>query len=684
MRKFQSLLAAALLTAPSALAWEGMDMPELKVEGRYLTDGNGNIVNLHGFAQTYSPWFNERGAYWTNYDVAGCLKYNKEKIDQIMAAGWEMSFLRLHMDPYWSNEPGISVTGENDISAFSLERFKTYLDKVFIPMAQYAIGKGMYVVMRPPGVCPDDIAVDDDYQKYLIKVWGLVAAHKDLKNNPYVMFELANEPVRIKGTDGTYGRGTQGHFDNLKTYFQKIVDTIRAKGANNILWIPGLGYQSQYWGYANNPIEGDNIGYAVHCYPGWYGSDAIQDSGEGNSTSTGGGYAPFQSGWDQQIKPVADFAPIMVTEMDWADPKYEASWGKAYTGTAGGSGFGANFKLIADNTGNVSWLTFTTSEYLAAFKDEEATDGNYTFLTDPEACAWPIYHWYQDYRNAICDGSQKLIALEAVCDKISGIPGASTYLDIYAVYDGGQEENVSLKVEAKSSNPQVAEYKQGIAYVLEDGTATLTFTYTNSQGEKASMSVDIEATTFPLTADGFDASIWETGSFDEATHRVVLGQYGFGGWRYNGGIDMSGYKYCVAKYAQRDNPSGDGLALRFFDENNYWSDCATYPAGSAMYSVATLADMYTEKNPRHLDPSHIYIVGFWSMGQSHNGFTIDTVYVTNDEDYLNPAGIEKIEIDLDNMANVYTIDGIYMGYVMPLSLPNGIYAINGQKVRIAK
>jgi hypothetical protein len=42
-------------------------------------------------------------------------------------------------------------------------------------------------------------------------------------------------------------------------------------------------------------------------------------------------------------------------------------------------------------------LLFTSPEHLAAFKDEPAEDGNYTFLTDPEACPWPIYHWYREY-----------------------------------------------------------------------------------------------------------------------------------------------------------------------------------------------------------------------------------------------------------------------------------------------
>ncbi len=385
-RTFYRLMAVLclLVFSQGIEAWENMAMPRLHVEGRYLKDTHGNIVNLHGFAQTYSPWFNERGKYWTNYDVEGCLKYNKGLIDDILKAGWKMNFIRLHMDPYWSNVPGLPTTGESDISAYSSVRFEKYLDLVFIPMAEYAVSKGLYVIMRPPGVCPEKIKVNDSYHKYLERVWKTVAAHPKLKNHPNIMFELANEPIQILGSDGTYGASSQAHFDKLKEYFQKVVDGIRRQGCDNILWIPGLGYQSLYKGYAVNPIEGDNIGYAVHIYPGWFGS--------------GNGYANFQKGWDEDVKPVADFAPICVTEMDWADEKYDASWGKEHTGTAGGSGFGANFKKITDASENVSWLLFTGPEWLAKFKDEAPAPGEeYTFLTDPEACPWPVYHWYLDY-----------------------------------------------------------------------------------------------------------------------------------------------------------------------------------------------------------------------------------------------------------------------------------------------
>jgi beta-xylosidase len=391
------LMSILMVTTLNLYAWSGMAMTELHVDGRYLKDGHGNIVHLHGFGQTYSPWFNEQGTKWTNYNVSACLSYNKGIIDGVMDAGWKINFVRMHMDPYWSNTPGISVTGENDISAFSMTRFEKYLDEVFVPMAEYIISKGMYVVMRPPGVGPEKIAVGDAYHKYLLQVWTYVAQHPKLKNNPNVMFELANEPIQILGSDGNYASSGKAAFEKLTEFFQGIVDAMRSQGCRNILWVPGLAYQSQYAGYATNPVQGENIGYAIHVYPGWYGSDAEQDSGEGIGTSTGGGYATFQKGWDNQIAPIADLAPIMVTEMDWAPSKYNSSWGKATTGTAGGSGFGANFKLIADNTGNVSWMIFTGPELLAQYKDISNPSTPYTFLTDPEACPYPVFQWFKEY-----------------------------------------------------------------------------------------------------------------------------------------------------------------------------------------------------------------------------------------------------------------------------------------------
>lgn len=621
----------------SVKAWEGMPMPELHVEGRYLKDSHGHIVNLHGFAQTFSPWFNEQGSKWSDYDVQECLNYNKNIIDRLMDAGWKVNFVRQHMDPYWSSTPGCEGRYEGE-ECFNETRFRKYLDEVFVPMAEYAVSKGLYVVMRPPGVCPERIEIGGVYHEYLIKVWGIVAEHPDLKNNPHIMFELANEPINILGTDGTYGAGTQGHFDNLKTYFQEIVDTIRAS-ADNILWVPGLGYQSLYSGYAVNPIEGENIGYAVHVYPGWFNS--------------GQGYEPFQRGWNNQVQPVADFAPVIVTEMDWAPERHEKSWGKATTGTAGGDGFGANFKKITDDCGNVSWLLFTEPHLLADFGNPDAPADVVDFLNDPEACPWPIYHWYEDYAEeydfeGVTDDYFTVSELYVEGgNEISVVTNSSKGVIINAVFADGHIENVSSIADVSLNKTGIVKFERGRIFALKDGQVEVDVTYTDSKENKKQLTIHVSSTTFPLTDELFDPGIWENGTFNEDTKTLQTGPFGFGGWQYNG-IDFSGYKYLVARLGSENNASAD---FRLFDGASYWGSPAIFPFNSNREVVLVLNDVVKEDGTP-LNSEHIYIAGFWSNGS--NPFVIDSVFVTNSNEYA-PRGIYVNDFKLKKIT---TLDGL--------------------------
>jgi hypothetical protein len=570
---------------PGILCSQTAELQALHVEGRYLCTPDGTPINLHGFGQTYSPWFNEQGRGWGwSYNTDDCLRYNQGLIDKILDAGWEMRWLRLHMDPYWSNEPGVSTTGENDISAFRLSRFKKYLDEVFVPMTEYATSHGLYVVMRPPGVCPKELFIGGEYQKYLLTVWGVVASHEKLRNNPAVMFELANEPVNIMGTNGTIGSSGDAHAEACSHFFQAIVDSIRSCGADNILWVPGLGYQSQYAGYVKYPIQGDNIGYAVHCYPGWYGSDSESDTGsaEQGVVTKGAGYLEFQSGWNAQVAPIAEIAPILITEMDWAPQKYNASWGKATTGTAGGVGFGANFRYIMDRTGNVSWMLFTGPELLAKY-DDSVPDGQ-TFLTDPEACARPCYRWFKEY-----------------------------------------------------ADPN---------WQFEDTLA-------------------IHTLSFPGSDALFNPSIWEKGSFDASTGCLITGQYGFGGWNFPLGIDLSAWKYLVV--VMRQPAASSSWSFRLFDENNYWTGCYQNDFGRAERCVVPLHEMYRAGTHVAVDPSHIYIAGFWSYGNTP--IYIDRLYLTNDDDYAEPDALESIPVNPSEASRYYTLQGLPVKHPQP----GGIY-----------
>jgi beta-xylosidase len=379
-----------LFFAVNASAWVGMSTPRLHVEGRYLKDSHGNMVNLHGVAITPSPWFNGQGSRWTNYDVSGCLSYNNSVMDALTdtTKGWYLSYIRLHIDPYWTNTPGASTTGENDISKFDFSRLKTTITNVIVPMIKHAKSRGMYVILRPPGVCPDTIGVGGPYYKYLLKVWGYLSTCPDLRNADNVMFELANEPISIRLKDGTYGNNSQAHFDQMKLFFQAITDTIRSNGARNILWIPGTGWQSQYKGYAINPIVGENIGYAVHIYPGFLNG--------------GPDYTAFKNGWNENVKPVADFAPIAITEIDWS-PQVSVdangkttnmgTWGTGTTGNATTPGFGYNFKRITDESGNVSWNILSPESLI----NNGDPTGAVSFNGVWDACAAPCHQWFKEY-----------------------------------------------------------------------------------------------------------------------------------------------------------------------------------------------------------------------------------------------------------------------------------------------
>ncbi len=663
-----------LLSVLPMLAWPGMPMPKLHVEGRWLMDEDGNKVNLHGFGQTYSPWFNEMGSKWSNYNVKACLDYNKDILDGVMdRAGWKMTYLRMHMDPYWSNDPNIKSEGENDISAFSYQRFVKYLDEVFIPMAEYAISKGLYVVMRPPGVCPEKIEVGGAYHNYLKTVWGYVASHYRLKSNPHIMFELANEPVQIKGTDGIYGSGTDACNQALTQFFQEIVDIMRQEGCQNILWVPGTSYQSQYAGFAKYPIKGENIGYAVHVYPGWYGSDAIEPSFELGG-SYGGGYDSFAAGWKNQIEPCAAIAPMLVTEMDWLPSKYQASWGKSITGQMLGSGFGANFKLLADRTGNIGWMLFTGPELLARFDGKAGSSGNYTMYNDPDGCMWSTYHWFNEYAGMELPEVQDVGLYFSprgvqASDETVIQTGSSKGAALIADRGLGFDFNVSGDIEVSIDDPDILKWDNGSFTALRPGSTACEISY-ELDGNKESKYLKFISTPFPLLNGYFNPSIWETGTFNEQTGEVTTGQYGFAGWKYGSGLDLSEYNYLICEV---ENPGG-GLSLRLFDKDNYWTDPYMIDFGNRSRVVVDLKNMKSS-DKRPVDPSHIYIVGFWTYG-GHK-FRVKDIFPSDDPD---ATAVELISTDKLADGAVYNLQGIRVAASLSeVSIP-GIYIQNGKKI----
>lgn len=579
----------------------------LHVDGRWLCNSAGERINLHGFWQTYSPWFNGDawGVHnWGDYNVDDCLRYNKKEIDNILAAGWKVDFMRLHMDPYWSvSRSRPWPTTREEYEDFDETLFKEYLDKVFVPMVEYCISKGLYVVLMPGYSAPEYLEYGDQFFKVLEKLWTNISKHPKLCNNTDVMFEIVNEPRSIKA-NGNVGNNDDAHNQELTRYMQYFVDLIR-QNASNIIWVPGTGYQSQYAGYAKYKMKGKDLGFAVHCYPGWYGSDAEQESAELGG-SMGGGYDAFQAGWNNQILPAAEIAPIMITEMDWAPKIYNKSWGKSFTGEAGGSGFGANFKYLADKTENVSYILFTAPNDLADYGTKYAS-GSTNYWNDWRGCPWQIYHWYQEYAEGrIQPASAESIKIGGSDGGLKLTAGTERNFIVNAIQAGKVVYPLCSGVEAETADPSIARIEGEKIIAVSEGETTVT---AKALGQEVSCKVIVNSL-FPLDAASFDVNIWEKGTYNESTKTFTTGQYGFAGWHYSG-LDISSHKYIVVKL-------GDGTdfscqpSFRLFDKG-YWDGAAEYNFNNQKELRVEIARI-KRADGGSFNTKNVNIIGFWTLG----------------------------------------------------------------------
>ena len=408
----KNLLTTLMLAFMVIIAKGSDDLPPLTVKGKHLVDDKGNIVTLHGVMDTPNRYFNgwrwqEWKAGYNDEDVQPCLDYFEKLFTALSdrSQGCYCTVFRLHLDPCWTNDPNKTLVGEggeHNISQFSAQRLVRYWKSLYSKLMEKALAHGLYVILRPPGVCPKDIKVGDDYQSYLKTVWGTVTQANVLKEHSgHVSIELANEPVHVYAADGSSSKSA------LRDFFQPVIDVIRDNGFNGVIWVPGAGYQSQYADYAQYPINDVNFGYAVHVYPGWYGASDKSYN-----------HDAFISQFHVQV-PVVDTNPIMVTEIDWSpenpdgEGKYN-EWGEwvkpnyGTWGTASTSKWGNAWKAVHDHYGNIGMTLTSTDDlididkYLESHIVQPAFEGVY------EACGEACFAWYKEYYEKLHTGVDRV------------------------------------------------------------------------------------------------------------------------------------------------------------------------------------------------------------------------------------------------------------------------------------
>lgn len=401
-------LLISLAMAMLSMAGQAADkLPALRVQGKNLVDANGKTVVLHGVMDTPNRYFNGNrwgtGGY-TYSDIKPCLNYFEKMFTAITdkSQGAYCTVFRLHMDPCWTNLNAPAGTQENNIQYFSERRYETFLSRLYVKLVEKALAHGLYVIVRPPGVCPKNIKVGDEYQAYLKKVWNLFASNATIqKNAGQVSIELANEPINVLLADGSKSDKA------LHDFFQPVVDEIRATGFKGIIWVPGSDYQSNYVGYSKYPItdKENNFSYAVHVYSGWYG----------NMTDKNCNHDTFIRNFKSQV-PMVETKPIMVTEIDWSpedpDKKNEGhynEWGEwtqpnlGSWATASTSKWGFAWKAVHDHFGNIG-MTIThpqeyydIDEYLKTGKVIPGFQNAKKHGLFEECCGYACMNWYKEW-----------------------------------------------------------------------------------------------------------------------------------------------------------------------------------------------------------------------------------------------------------------------------------------------
>ncbi len=418
--KQKKLLLSLAFALMSMAGLAADNLPALRVQGKNLVDANGKTVVLHGVMDTPNRYFNGNrwgmGGYNVS-DITPCLNYFEKMFTAITdkSQGAYCTVFRLHMDPCWTNNNAPAGTQENNIQYFSEHRYETFLSRLYVKLVEKALAHGLYVIVRPPGVCPQNIKVGDEYQAYLKKVWKLFASNATIqKNAGQVSIELANEPINVLLANGSKSDKA------LHDFFQPVVDEIRATGFKGIIWVPGAGYQSQYLNYAKYPITDseDNFSYAVHVYSGWYG----------NMTDKNCNHDTFIRNFKSQV-PMVETKPIMVTEIDWSpedpDKKSEGhynEWGQwtqpnlGSWATASTSKWGLAWKAVHDHFGNIGMTITHPQEYYDI--DEYLKTG----IVQPgfqnakkhglfeECCGYACMNWYKEWYLKQTTGVEETIA----------------------------------------------------------------------------------------------------------------------------------------------------------------------------------------------------------------------------------------------------------------------------------
>lgn len=190
-----------------------------------VVDKNGEPVS---FAGNSFFWSN---TYW------GAEPFYKKKVVQYLQDQWNSAIVRVAMGV---EDDGGYLTHPAENKA----RMKTIVDA--------ATDLGMYVIIDW-----HSHHAEDEEQAAVTFFEEMATTYKDHDN---VIFEIYNEPLDVDWST------------TIKPYAVKVIDAIRAKGADNLIVVGTPNWSQDVDMAADDPIAGEDIAYTIHFYAGTHGA----------------------------------------------------------------------------------------------------------------------------------------------------------------------------------------------------------------------------------------------------------------------------------------------------------------------------------------------------------------------------------------------------------------------------